>query len=355
MTAMVGADTEALQRLAQTLEEVARSLASIERSVTGQLQVAPWAGPEADHFRADWQASHRGALEAAAAAIQSLAGRLSEQAQQQLITSAADTPPGATWLGNRDLADPSPKRSHFLWLSWGGPDDTAEFGNVPLFAPGDEIEPGHVLQGALGDCYFAAALASLASTGAGRRRLRSMIRDNGDGTFTVTFADGGQVVVDDDFYVGDEGSPEYMRLGARPEALWPLVLEEAYAQRHGGFEDIDGGYSSDVFSEFGAQGQMFDLADVEGSRLESLLADGPVTFAGPIGPDEPLHSNSSGRHAFSVVGVIPFWGETQVVLRNPWGNAGVSIDGFLTRSDGTVTIPLSKARELFDTVELGTW
>lgn len=66
-----------------------------------------------------------------------------------------------------------------------------------------------------------AALASIADTPHGRKMLMDMIHDNGDGTFTVTFADGSTETVDADLYVFNTGDLAYSHGGP----LWPHILE----------------------------------------------------------------------------------------------------------------------------------
>src|SRR5690606_36561200 len=60
-------------------------------------------------------------------------------------------------------------------------------GKAFLSGGGDsnDIDPNDVSQGQLGDCYFIASLAAIARQNPDL--IREMIRDNGDGTYTITF------------------------------------------------------------------------------------------------------------------------------------------------------------------------
>ncbi len=106
--------------------------------------------------------------------------------------------------------------------------------NVILFPRGaDGISGKDVTQGGLYDCRFLSAVASLASSSRGRKLIFDMIRQNEDGSFTVTFP-------------GDAGhrlnvtplTETELRLYARAEdratrqnrGQWLPVLEKAYGQ-----------------------------------------------------------------------------------------------------------------------------
>jgi hypothetical protein len=96
------------------------------------------------------------------------------------------------------------------------------FGEVPLYGRMD-VSPEAVSQGALGSCYFHAAVAALAATQPGT--LRAAIRPNGK-NFTVTFADGKQeTVYPDDVHFARESNYD------ASDGLWVAVLFRGYAQR----------------------------------------------------------------------------------------------------------------------------
>lgn len=97
-----------------------------------------------------------------------------------------------------------------------------------------------VNQGGLGDCWFMSSLAALAQ--ANPQAIMDMVRDNGDGTYTVMlfFPDEWQaVVVDADFPVGSDGRPLFAGKDDYCDALWPLLVEKAAAQLAGGYENLE--------------------------------------------------------------------------------------------------------------------
>jgi hypothetical protein len=86
------------------------------------------------------------------------------------------------------------------------------------------VTPEAVRQGKLGSCYFHAVVAALAQSNPGT--IKSMIRENSDGTYTVQFADGKK----------ENAYPEDIRYSRQSgydlsQGLWVAVLFRAYAQR----------------------------------------------------------------------------------------------------------------------------
>lgn len=104
-----------------------------------------------------------------------------------------------------------------------------------------EPTPDDVIQGATGDCWFVAALASVAAQEPAL--IRSMIADNGDGTYTVTLhrrelVDGQatfhpvRIRVDGDLYMrnGKELYAKAPRGADGRKVLWSAIYEKALVQ-----------------------------------------------------------------------------------------------------------------------------
>lgn len=81
-----------------------------------------------------------------------------------------------------------------------------------------------VRQGGLGSCYFHSTVAALAASHP--QALGSMMHSNGDGTFTVQFADGKKETA----YLDDLRYARQSRFD-RSDGLWVGILFRAYAQR----------------------------------------------------------------------------------------------------------------------------
>ncbi|MBX9879270.1 MAG: hypothetical protein K2Y22_12495 [Candidatus Obscuribacterales bacterium] len=85
------------------------------------------------------------------------------------------------------------------------------------------IQSKFVKQGLLADCYFHAAVASIAE--ARPDLIKSMIQSNKDGTYTVTFADSS-------ITINGLTEAEKMLYGSSTEGgLWPLLIEKAYGEQ----------------------------------------------------------------------------------------------------------------------------
>lgn len=203
----------------------------------------------------------------------------------------------------------------------------------PLFAAGDgqpdRVDPSDLTQGRIGNCYLIAAMIGAAGHDPGA--LRRMVASNPNGTYTVTFPDGMRVTVDPTFpRHPDEDRPAFtnraLREGDRDVdggyELWPMILEKAYAQRHGGWDEIVGGRTGDAVQELvGGELTNLDPTEADVDELRTHLDAGRVVSIGTHPPertDAPeLYDDGwlAGRHAY-VIESIGRGGE--VHLLNPW-------------------------------------
>lgn len=203
-----------------------------------------------------------------------------------------------------------------------------EYVDGELFVDG--ISRDDVNQNGFGDCYLLAALAALAENHP--EVIRRNIRDNGDGTFTVTFYDAQgrpiQVTVNAEI----SGTGAFTENGE----LWVALYEKAYAQL------LESDYGGDFWGGWGAEdlvhltGEVEVIRDADAGDVQKVrewLRQGQaVTVA--LFPDA---STALGRaladryrdkypqglpeaHMWYVVGVR----DGRVVLGNPWG-AGLEI------------------------------
>lgn len=112
-------------------------------------------------------------------------------------------------------------------------------------------------QGALGDCYLISGMGAVAA--ANPEIIKNALKDNGDGTFTVTFwelqKDGKSFKPH--YETVDNYLPSYQgkkrtayaqsdqAFDPKNQALWPAIIEKAYAKWKGGYDVIGkGGQSS---------------------------------------------------------------------------------------------------------------
>lgn len=193
-------------------------------------------------------------------------------------------------------------------------------------------------QGRIGDCYLIAAMQALGMHDPAA--LARLVQPNPNGTFTVTFHDGEQVVVSADLPTHPDEGLAFAHNGEHADGgteLWPMLVEKAVAQRAGGWDEIVGGSQSDAIELLtgrasgwidGADISVADLADrVERGEIlglstidapdqdavdEWLATDAPEPFTRGVTKWERLHQN----HAFIVTGVDAAAGTVSVV--NPW-------------------------------------
>jgi hypothetical protein len=202
----------------------------------------------------------------------------------------------------------------------------------------DGISPGDIGQGKLGDCYFLAALASVAQQHP--EVIWNAIKDNGDGTFTVTLYQDGkpiQVTIDNEFPVREDGNgnattqPAYANTGSSPQELWPLIMEKAYAQLdNNSYSRIEGGWPGEAVELLtGQPPQRLDLSastseetQVRLQEMRTYLNDGhyltAATRNGNLFEDTTQWpQNVVPMHAYSIERVDIENG--LIYLRNPWG------------------------------------
>jgi hypothetical protein len=136
----------------------------------------------------------------------------------------------------------------------------------PLFVTGDgdtnSVSMNDIKQGQLRNCWMMAPLAELAQKDP--EAIKRMIQKNADGTYTVTFKQkidlpfGGTIYVDHKETVtadfpggvngsGHAGTGDKNWLGQGE--IWPLVIEKAYAQWKGGYDQINKNGDAGQFME----------------------------------------------------------------------------------------------------------
>jgi uncharacterized protein YukE len=225
-----------------------------------------------------------------------------------------------------------------------------------------------VTQGSIGDCWLMSALAAMAVSDEGRKKIMSMIRVNDDGTYTVTFADNEAVVVSGELYVDIKNDPIYAQ-GAGFFGInesWVQIIEKAYAARSPkGFPSLDGGDQIDALKVLGGyKTATLDLnpsfsfdpsdADIIKAIRKALDSGKPVTATSHV---------EGGTHAWTITDVRDGF----VYVRNPWGgnqnadNFAAVLKGplhlpgsfadYTTADPGTLKVPVKQFTNGFDNLE----
>lgn len=194
-----------------------------------------------------------------------------------------------------------------------------------LFANGNP-DPKALKQGSTGNCYFVAALAGLAERDP--ERLKQMVKDNGDGTYTVKLGGGKEqkVQAPTDAEVAMYGS-------AGQDGMWQSVMEKAYAQRENNGEFFpeddphdstgDGGFLGtgveDVTGHSSDRDELPLTSENEiREKMKKAEKDNAVVTAGirkGITGDE--REGMPMGHAYTVLDYDE--ATDTVTIRNPWG------------------------------------
>jgi hypothetical protein len=272
------------------------------------------------------------------------------------------TVPGAA-PGNVDLV-PDPALHHDELDAAGKPKfNTVRF-TGPLFIDGPTS--ADVQQGQLGDCYFPASMAAIAQ--ANPELITKLIKDNGDGTYTVTFkqkdwATGKSkdvpVKVDGDLYSRSYGGALYGHSSNSTDPkkmeLWFPLVEKAYAQLKGSYDTIgNGGHMSDVFEDVTGSSASYLNVNSSPDRawnqiVASVDAHKPVG-AGTYGESEEARYTNSGvyaDHAYSILGYEKSGTDRFVILRNPWGESEPAGNG---ANDGVFKLKLQDFTKLYQSL-----
>lgn len=253
--------------------------------------------------------------------------------------------------------------------------ENGEPGNVDNSTPGSparDIMPENVVQGQIGNCFFEASLASLANTSHGKEVIANMVKNNQDGSTTVTFPgdtshpvtitqqDVDKAVKDGNVYdyssaltavqtaflkydrIGDYGRgvnalqysevPYLAQIKTPTDALHLLTGERTACELDGFNSDFNvGSVSPENLSRFIKQAFDNGQPVVAGT---SPFADSPIV----------------STHVYSVLGFDPSTGT--VTVRNPWGdNPDLKKDetknGITDIGDGKMTMNFETFRKNF--------
>jgi CRP-like cAMP-binding protein len=243
-----------------------------------------------------------------------------------------------------------------------------EFRRVEGRLFGESPRPTDARQGVIGDCYLLSAFSALARSDPSA--LRSLLVDNGDGSYTARFhrrREGGgfareQVRIDGLVPVlVSDGTPIYARSHARGE-LWPLLAEKAYAAWKGGYDVIgEGGMVEATLEEvtgqptrllLTAQSEPESLWDLLSRATEQGWPAAVCTYGRherPAIDDLGFHPN----HILIFLGVHTWMGRRIVWLRDPFD---VPACGALVKPDphGVYTIGWDEFLGYFAEVELSS-
>ena len=213
------------------------------------------------------------------------------------------------------------------------------YGRPQLFE--NDPDPNDIRQGAIGNCWFLASIASLAESPALVKRLFITPEYNEFGIYKLRICKNGEwVVVTVDDYIPCYYSGGPMFSSANGNELWVLLLEKAYAKLHGNYWQLRAGFVAHGMmdlsgcptqrynfpqerSDFGA---IQDFAEDFWSKLVAGDRAGYIMCAGTPGVDMWTEGGGPDEefgivpgHAYSVIATKQYRNVRLLNIRNPWG------------------------------------
>jgi hypothetical protein len=210
---------------------------------------------------------------------------------------------------------------------------------------GKDLPPSldDISQGGVNDCFVFASMASIVH--ANPDLIKSMIKDNGNGTYTVKFAGTGVFTADEQTVSAAFVKGKHGNVTGR-KALWPLIIELAYAKEKGGIENIDkGGNAGSTVDDFvNKSASRFDPREKEAAWILAKLAKAqadkkPSTILAPKKDDaskekKEMSDRIPGLHFWHIYAIIGVDEKGQrVKLFNPWGHDHPNGDGWIDIKD----------------------
>lgn len=235
--------------------------------------------------------------------------------------------------------------------------------------PRRAIKPEAVCQGLVGNCYFMAAVASLAELDPSA--IEKLIKENSNGTFTVTFPGKKPVTV-----AAPTTSELILYAGLTEHGIWPAVLEKAFGRfckenadfRKGkvrGETDQEGseggGTTEGICILTGREGTILQdigpadrdkvwqrMRDAVNGRLPVIVGSG---FAAETFLNDGKNSGLESRHAYAVIRID----DEMITLRNPYGRLAAVTNDELSETGkmtGSFKLPKKLFWKYFSEVEL---
>jgi hypothetical protein len=257
---------------------------------------------------------------------------------ENLVLACVDPDTLARLMANMPLLEPD-LQTKYLGHDYKGFQWSWQPTNGPLFGPNGVNPLTDITQGDDGDCWFLAGLGAIALTNPSV--IQRNIRQNPNGTYTVTFYQDGkpvQITVTADLPYGAKGGGSlnpYAQAGAGG-STWTQIYEKAYAElRGGGYGSIDGGFGDTSLANVSGQpAHRGSPSDYSLSDIQSRLGQGYAITVGSNANDHPWwefwasdpdridNNQVVTSHEYYVQKVDTSAHPPTITIVNPWGANG---------------------------------
>lgn len=233
------------------------------------------------------------------------------------------------------------RRNQMNAFSWNRSD--VYFGDNPSVY--ETLSTGDIIQGQLGDCYYLAAISSIAEHPERLKRLFLTKTNEKNGLFAVALCVNGvweEVILDDYAPCNSDGTLAFNT--SKEKELWVVLLEKAWAKVHGGYLNIEAGLTREALRDLtGASAKTYFTKKNPDALWSKLMEAESKQFIMTAGSDNLSGGSDayiakigiSGSHAYSLLAVYQIkyargdykrvqlgedYDERIVKLRNPWGS-----------------------------------